>query len=106
MAIKQTKNIDIEITKPTIRQDIDGIDGIFLYNNNEFTIQVKPFFKIEEHPSDNTKYLVFCDGVLKDLVTHYLIAHSSTITYIFRSKGIVAKINYFVIPKDNLVFIK
>lgn len=102
-ALKQKRGVDIVITNPTTEQDIAGIDGIFMYNNKQFTIQVKPLSYMESYKKDPSKYIVFCDGVLKNLKTDYLIASNDKENHIFKSSGITAHGSYFLIPKVNLV---
>jgi hypothetical protein len=100
----EQKGMAIEIIDPSLKEDMyGGIDGIFILNNKQYTIQVKPLFKIEDYKKDNTKYIAFCDGVLKSLKTDYLIVINNLDILIFRSKGIEVFASYFLIPKTNLV---
>lgn len=99
-----SKGVNIIIESPTIEEDKGGIDGIFTLKGNKYTIQVKPLFKIEDYKIDNTKIIVFCDGVLTELKTDYLIVSNDKETRIFRSNGVQAKGSYFLIPKKNEVF--
>lgn len=101
--LSKLKGIDIEIKGPTIDEDKHGIDGIFFYNSRRCTIQVKPLFKMEDYKKDPTKYIVFCDGVLKGLTTDYLIVIKDNDVKIFRSKGIQVNPSFFIIPKENLI---
>lgn len=98
------KGMNIKILPPTNEEDMyGGIDGIFYIKGKRFTIQVKPLFKMEEYKKDSTKYIVFCDGVLKGLKTDYLIVANKDEMYIFRCKGIECSPTYFIVPKENLV---
>ena len=101
--VAAAKGIDVIIEPPTIEEDKSGIDGKFSVDGKVYTIQIKPLSKIEDYRLDNTMFIVFCDGVLKDLITDYLIVTKSNESRIFRSKGIIAKGSYFLIPKSNEV---
>jgi hypothetical protein len=101
--IASSKGVNVVIESPTIEEDKSGIDGIFTLKGKRYTIQVKPLFKIEDYKIDNTKFIAFCDGVLTQLKTDYLIVSNQYQTRIFRSKGIEAKGSYFLIPKGNEV---
>lgn len=102
--IASSKGVNIIIESPTIEEDKGGIDGIFTLKGKRYTIQVKPLHKIEDYKIDNTKFIAFCDGVLTELKTDYLIVSNDKETRIFRSKGVEAKGSYFLIPKKNEVF--
>ena len=102
-ALEKKRGIRVEITKPTTSEDISGLDGIFIYKGKRFTLQVKPLLKMESYLRDNTKYIVFCDGVLKNLKTDYLIVTNDKETHIFKTEGITSHSSYFLIPIGNLV---
>lgn len=99
--IASKKGINVTIESPTIEEDKSGIDGFFLYNGNRITIQVKPLKWIEEYKKNNLSYIAFCDGVLTNLKTDYLILVNRNDVRIFRSKNILTFPSYFVIPKDD-----
>lgn len=40
------KGFDVKIERPTVKEDIKGADGKFLYNGKYYTIQVKPFSQV------------------------------------------------------------
>jgi hypothetical protein len=101
--LKMRKGVDINIVKPDKDKDISGVDGIFQWRGREFTIQVKTLHKIESFKRDDSKFIVFCDGVLKDLETDYLIVINESTTHIFKSNGVLAYGSYYLIPKDNLI---
>lgn len=42
-SILSSKGIDIKVDSPTIKEDIAGIDGKFIWNGKTITIQVKPY---------------------------------------------------------------
>jgi hypothetical protein len=101
--VAKKKGINIVVTEPSMEEDIfGGIDGIFFYNDKKYTIQVKPLFKIEDYKKDPNNFIVFCDGVLKELKTDYLIVTNQTETKIFKSKGIITNSSYFIVPKSNI----
>jgi len=62
------KLIGGKITNPTVAEDISGIDGSFIYNNEKFTLQVKPFLN-QCRVEDNIK--IESDGSLS-FNTNYL----------------------------------
>ena len=102
--IAAKKGINVIIEDPTLKEDIyGGIDGTFTYNGKRFTIQVKPLFKMETYQKDPTSYIIFCDGVLKELKTDYLIVTNEKETKVFRSKGITVFPSYFIAPKSNII---
>jgi len=101
--LKDKRGVDVDIIDPTKEQDIDGIDGLFMYKGKEFTIQVKPLSYMQSYKKDDTKYIVFCDGVLKNLKTDYLIVLNDNESHIFKSDNSVAYDSYFLIPKSNLI---
>jgi|GEM_PF-3876896 len=94
------RKMDIVIDSPSIREDINGIDGIFTYNNKKYTIQVKPLVNVKDCTDS---YEVKCDGALKNLITDYLITINEKEIWIFRSKGITVFSSHYLIPKNNLV---
>jgi len=98
--VARKKGMVLKITSPSVREDIDGIDGIFIFNNKKCTIQVKPLLSIIDN---GETYTVKCEGALKNLITHYLIAVNDKEVWIFRSKGITTHADHYVIPKSNLV---
>lgn len=95
--------IDVEIAVPTIDEDLSGVDGKFQLNGEDKTVQVKPLHSIQEYKIDNTKFIVFCDGVLKGLITDYLVVSNNKESHIFTTDGIIVKSSYFLIPKVNLL---
>ena len=102
--IAQLKGINAKVQDPSIKEDVfGGIDGIFYHNNRKFTIQVKPLHKIEDYRKDPTKYIIFCDGVLKELKTDYLIVTNGNDTFIFRSKDVEVNPSFFLASKTSLV---
>lgn len=100
--VAKKKGIDVDIIEPSTREDISGIDGIFFHNKKRYTIQVKPLFKMEEYKRNPNCLIVFCDGVLKDLKTDYLIVTNKIETKIFKSKGIAVHPSFFIVPKENI----
>jgi hypothetical protein len=57
---------------------------------------------MEDYKKDNSCLIVFCDGVLKELKTDYLIVTNKETTKIFKSKGIQVNPSYFIVPKVNI----
>lgn len=114
-AFKQKTNQDITINKGTINQDKFGdIDGIFRYNNKEYTIQAKPIAIKREtgkpfHIScKDGYYYIISRGAIKSPKTNYLILsdEKSKICYIFRCGGITTEWNNsaYKIPVENLSY--
>lgn len=94
------KGMVVKIEDPSIKEDINGIDGIFWINKKRYTIQVKPLVSIIDK---GDTYDVKCEGALKNLTTDYLITINNKEVWIFRSKGITAHAEHYIIPKTNLV---
>lgn len=101
--LKSRKGVDVDITKPSRDEDINGVDGVFQYKGRRFTIQVKTLHKIESFKKDESKFIVFCDGVLKNLNTDYLIVINENKIHIFKSSGVLSYGSYYLIPKSSLV---
>jgi hypothetical protein len=68
---KERHNENLIISASKIKDDINGVDGTFLYKNKPFTIQVKPFSNFS---LINDKIIIRSDGDLK-LNAHYLILY-------------------------------
>ena len=106
--IARKKGKDIKVVEP---KDIDedvfgGIDGIFYYNDKRYNIQVKPLhpsYGIQESFKRPGYYIAFCEGMLKELKTDYVILINKNEIWIFRCNGIKVHDRYFMIPKENLV---
>ncbi len=94
------KGMVVKILDPSVKEDISGVDGIFYFNSKKFTIQVKPLVSIVDN---GDVYTVRCEGALKNLITHYLICINGKEVWIFRSSGITAHAEHYIIPKINLV---
>lgn len=107
----KNKGLQIQILKPRkISDDVyGGIDGFFIYNDKEFTIQVKTLSdkfspNIQEYRKDNNYLIAFCEGFLKEILTDYLVlVTKQKDCSLFKSKGIRSEGSYLLIPKNNLV---
>jgi hypothetical protein len=97
-------NIVVNIIKPTVEEDISGIDGKFIWNGKQITIQVKPFTSIVK--SDD-KVKVYSQGSLS-LSTDYLIlykpvSHTEFSYIILRGRDVSIKGSYFESDLDKIV---
>lgn len=97
-------NITVDIIRPTVEEDVSGIDGKFVWNNKKITIQVKPFTSIVK--SDD-KVKVYSQGSLS-LSTDYLIlykqtSHSNYSFIILRGRDVSIKGSYFESNLDKIV---
>lgn len=109
--IAKGRGLQIQVLSPrTVSDDVyGGIDGFFLWNDREFTIQIKPLFDREEslvtHPDDENYLIAYCGGFIKDLQTDYLILTQTArkVCHVFKAKGIIAQNDYYLIPKQNKV---
>jgi hypothetical protein len=99
----EIQGIQIEISSPNRDEDLAGIDGKFTENGVDKTVQVKPLAYIQEYKIDNTKFIVFCDGVLKALITDYLVVINKKEAHVFTTDGVRVMSNYFLVPKTNLI---
>lgn len=91
--------ITVDIIRPTVEEDVSGIDGKFVWNNKEITIQVKPFTSIVK--SDD-KVKVYSQGSLS-LSTDYLILYKSDSFIILRGRDVSIKGSYFESNLDKIV---
>lgn len=98
-----SKNIDSDIITPTLEEDVNGIDGKFIYNGREFTIQVKPFSFVSKE-DDNT-FKATSKGSLS-LGVDYLVLYRNN-DYIILKNPSTNKIrinsNSFVYNSENIV---
>lgn len=108
--VARRKGLQIEVLKPRELSDdvYGGIDGFFVYNDREFTIQVKPLSEtIEpniEEDIENPEYIrANCAGFIKGLKTDYLVLTDlrKKKTFLFKAKDIIVENNCFLIPKSN-----
>lgn len=100
----RTKTGDyIKIDKPDLKTDISGIDGTFSYKGKTYTMQIKPLYQVIKKGGI---YFVYVDGILKNLISDYLVVLNAKECYIFRSKGsfISPNGNYFIMPGANFTY--
>jgi hypothetical protein len=93
----------ITISKPTLREDISGIDGHFRSDGVNITIQVKPLSSIDIWR--NGKVAAFSNGSLS-LSTDYLILYRKKNHIIIKNtkeSPIEIHANKFVFHPDNIV---
>jgi hypothetical protein len=93
------KNIHIDFIKPTISEDISGIDGKFNWNGKEITIQVKPYKEIDNLDG---KIKVFSQGSLS-LNTDYLILYKQYSFIVVKGKYVKIEGSYFKFDEDKVV---
>jgi len=100
----KSKGLDIEIKKPTIKEDREGTDGYFMYKGRKYTIQVKPFSELIE-----LDYILKAksEGSLS-LNTNFLILYNADNKHIFIKNKvdnpIEIKSQYFIFNKDNMIY--
>jgi len=100
-AIFNKTNIVISIEKPTLAEDISGIDGKFIWNGKEITIQVKPYTKASI--SKSTRMVsVYSQGSLS-LNTSYLIVYKEGRFIAIKGKDVKIEGNNFVFPETAIV---
>ena len=106
------KGLEIKVLKPRkVEDDVyGGIDGFFIYNDREFTIQIKPLAEnvkpnVETYRANSDYIIAYCNGFLKNVTTDYLILVDSLTgqKYLYQTKGILAKGSYYLIPRVNFV---
>lgn len=100
--ILRKTQVDIKVIKPSLSEDLGGIDGKFLWKGKMLTIQVKPFEKYIEN-SEIIK--VYSPGSLS-LNTDYLILYrsNSLIKYIIiRSSDVKISGNNFIFNKESII---
>lgn len=110
----KSKGLNIQVLKPRkIKDDIlGGIDGFFVWNDREFTVQVKPLSEkitpaVSEYRKDTNLFIAFVDGFIKELKCDYLALVDSRVNLcmLYKTKGIIPLGTHFLIPKENLVTI-
>lgn len=110
--IGKKKGLQIQVLKPReIQQDVyGGVDGFFIHNDKEFTVQVKPLSEkispyISEYRKDNKYFIAYVDGFIKEIYTDYLalVDSRTTTCFLYKSKGILCYNTHYLIPKENLV---
>ena len=79
----KSKNLNIVIVDPTVSEDINGIDGKFNHNGDEFTIQIKPF---NEYKIIGSKLYAKSAGSLSVGSVNYLMLYSDTEYIIIKNK--------------------
>lgn len=106
------KGLQIQVLKPRkVEDDVyGGVDGFFIYNDREFTVQVKPLSgkmkpAIQEYKKDTNYFLVYVDGFIKDVYTDYLsvVNNYTNECFLYQAKGIIAAGTHYLIPKKNFV---
>jgi hypothetical protein len=87
-----------------------GIDGYFMYNEREITIQIKPLAykmssNLEIYKKNPEYWIAYCDGYIKPVSTDYLVLidNKTSKCYMFKTNAIIPKGSYFLIPKNNII---
>ena len=97
------KGIDITIQKPSIEEDVKGVDGKFTHNGRSYTIQVKPFSSI--NIKDGVVYAK-SDGSLS-LGVNYLILYKGEDYIILKNPSnnkIIIDGSNFVYNQGNILY--
>ena len=105
------KGIQCVMISPTPEEDLSGIDGKFIWNGKELTIQVKPYDNIMENDGLVSAY---SQGSLSlkivgssknvDYLVLYKLEKNSFI--IVRSSNTTVQGNLFKFPKDKIISMK
>jgi hypothetical protein len=99
-ALKE-KGIDINYIKPTVDEDISGIDGKFVWKGKTVTIQVKPYDRATIGATTR-KVKIHSQGSLS-LNTDYLIVYKGQSFIAVRGKDIEIEGNYFTLQEDKIL---
>lgn len=98
------RGIEISFIKPSLQEDVKGVDSKFAWGGKEITIQVKPcesFKKIVEG-SGKKVHRFFSPGSLS-LITDYLILYKDNSFFVAKGRDAKIEGNYFVIESDKIV---
>lgn len=100
-SIFKKTNIRVTVQQPTLAEDVSGIDGKFIWNGKEVTIQVKPYESASI--SKSTRMVkVYSQGSLS-LNTSYLIVYKEGRFIIIKGKDVEIEGNYFIFPESAIV---
>lgn len=106
------KGLNLQVLKPReIKEDVyGGVDGFFVYNDREFTVQIKPLSEkispyVSEYRKDPKYYIAYVDGFIKEIYTDYLalVDEKTNTCLLYKAKNIITSNAYYLIPKENLV---
>ena len=97
--ILDKKNVNITMEKPTLQEDIKGIDGKFNWGGKVVTIQVKPY---DSYVIDNGIMKVYSQGSLS-LNTDYLILYKDDSFIIVKGKDVTITGNHFNFNSNNII---
>lgn len=101
----KSKGLEIEIKTPTTEEDIQGIDGYFIYKNKKYTIQVKPGLGgLLEHSEGF--YKMRSQGSLS-LNTNFLFLYEGNKLIFIKNKKnspIIIDSEYFIFNEDNIIY--
>ena len=100
-AIFKKNNIKIDIQEPTLAEDVSGIDGKFVWNGKEVTIQVKPYTTASI--SKSTRLVTIHSQGSLSLNTSYLIVYKAGRFIAIKGKDVKIEGNNFVFPETAIV---
>lgn len=100
-SLQDKKGISINFIQPTVEEDISGIDGKFIWEGKEITIQVKPYDTATIGTSTR-KVRVHSQGSLS-LNTDYLIVYKEQSFIIVKGKDVTIEGNFFTFQEDKVV---
>lgn len=100
-SLQEKKGISINFIQPTVEEDISGIDGKFIWEGKEVTIQVKPYDTATISASTR-KVKIHSQGSLS-LNTDYLIVYKGQSFIIIKGKDVKIEGNYFTFQEDKMV---
>lgn len=97
-------SVTINVEKPTLEEDLKGIDGKFNYGGKDYTIQIKPMDSYKIYPAPDDYVLIKTKGSLS-LATNYLVTYdlNDKKVIISRNKGIVISGDTFKVPSSSVV---
>ena len=93
------RGINVKIQKPTIEEDISGIDGKFKWNGRTLTIQIKPYISTETRGDD---VYMESQGSLS-IGTDYLVLYNNGSYIITRGRDTRIDSKYFVVKLNNIL---
>lgn len=98
------RGIEISFIKPSLQEDVKGIDSKFAWNGKEITIQVKPYasFKKIAEDSGRSQHRFFSPGSLS-LATDYLILYKDNSFFVIKGRDAKIEGSYFAVDSDKIV---
>lgn len=93
------RGINIKVQKPTIEEDISGIDGKFQWKDRLITLQIKPYVSVETRGDE---LYMESQGSLS-IGTDYLVLYNKGSYIISRGRDTKIDSKYFVVNLNNIL---